>query len=57
MVYEGSHIEYEAFLKKNVMVPMRDDVKLATDIYFPSKNGIPVSGRFPSVVELSLIHI
>ena len=51
MVYEGSHIEYEAFLKKNVMVPMRDGVKLATDIYFPSKNGIPVSGRFPSVVE------
>ena len=51
MGYEGSHIEYEAFLKKNVMVSMRDGVRLATDIYFPSRNGIPVSGRFPSIVE------
>jgi uncharacterized protein len=33
---------------KNVMIPMRDGVRLATDIYFPSEDGVkPASGRFP----------
>ena len=36
---------------RNVMVPMRDGVKLATDIYFPAtKEGTPMPGKFPTLV-------
>ena len=28
--------EYEIFVQENVMVEMRDGIKLATDIYFPA---------------------
>ncbi|MCI0615901.1 CocE/NonD family hydrolase, partial [bacterium] len=35
---------------KNLMVPMRDDVHLATDIYEPSKNGVLASGKFPTLL-------
>jgi predicted acyl esterase len=30
---------------RNVMVPMRDGVRLATDIYSPAKNGLALEGR------------
>ncbi len=36
---------------KNVMVPMRDGVRLATDLYFPAKNGVRLEGRFPAILE------
>ena len=32
------------------MVPMRDGVKLATDIYRPAQNGTPAPGRFPTLL-------
>jgi putative CocE/NonD family hydrolase len=35
---------------KNIMVPMRDGVRLATDVYLPAWNGTPVAGRFPVLV-------
>jgi uncharacterized protein len=35
---------------KNVMVPMRDGVRLATDVYLPAQNGAPVTNRFPVLV-------
>jgi putative CocE/NonD family hydrolase len=38
---------YDVVVARNVMVPMRDGVKLATDIYFPSRNGAAIPGRFP----------
>ncbi len=47
----GSWIEYEVIVRRNVMVPMRDGVKLATDLYFPSKHGNIVQGAFPAVIE------
>ncbi|MEE9253374.1 MAG: CocE/NonD family hydrolase [Pseudomonadales bacterium] len=31
----------------DVMVPMRDGVHLATDIYFPARDGHPIDDRFP----------
>ncbi len=34
-------------VEKNVMVPMRDGVRLATDVYRPAADGRPVPGRFP----------
>lgn len=42
--------EYETIAVKNVMVPMRDGVHLATDIYEPSKNGVLASGKFPTLL-------
>jgi hypothetical protein len=36
---------------KNVMVPMRDGVLLATDIYFPAKDGARREGKFPAILE------
>ena len=35
---------------KNVMVAMRDGVKLAVDVYRPARNGQPVEGKFPVVL-------
>jgi len=36
---------------RNVMVPMRDGVKLATNIYLPSAGGAVVAGKFPVVLD------
>ena len=38
-------------IAKNVMVPMRDGVRLATDVYMPAKNGLPLEGKFPAILE------
>ena len=43
--------EYEVALTSDVMVRMRDGVRLATDIYRPARNGKPVPGRFPVILE------
>ena len=37
-------------LSKNVMVRMRDGIRLATDIYRPARDGELVPGRWPTVV-------
>jgi putative CocE/NonD family hydrolase len=42
--------EYEVVLERGVMVSMRDSVRLATDLYFPARDGRPVSGRFPAIL-------
>src|SRR6476469_5326356 len=42
---------YQVAAVKTVMVPMRDGIKLATDIYFPAQGGAPVEGKFPVVLE------
>ena len=36
---------------KNVMLRMRDGTRLATDIYRPARNGAPVEGKFPVLLE------
>ena len=35
----------------NIMVPMRDGVHLATNVYRPAENGKVVEGRFPVILE------
>jgi putative CocE/NonD family hydrolase len=35
----------------NVAVPMRDGVALATDLYFPAREGVKQSGRFPVILS------
>jgi putative CocE/NonD family hydrolase len=41
----------EVAVSKDVMVAMRDGVRLATDVYRPAANGMPLAGRFPVVLE------
>ncbi len=49
--YAGSHQQYDVLCESNVMVPMRDGVRLATDIYFPAADGGRVSGPLPVILE------
>ena len=49
--YSGSHQEYGVITESNVMVPMRDGVKLVTDIYFPAIGGRRAEGQFPVILE------
>jgi uncharacterized protein len=42
---------YEIAVTKNEMVRMRDGVRLATDIYRPSRGGSLVDGKFPVILE------
>ncbi len=46
----GAEPPFEVVTRGNVMVPMRDGVKLATDVYLPGRNGVAVDGRFPVVL-------
>ncbi len=36
-------------IERNVMVPMRDGVRLATDVYLPARDGQILPGRFPTL--------
>ncbi len=49
--YEGSHQEYGAICDANVMMPMRDGLRLATDIYLPAIGGVRADGEFPVILE------
>jgi len=42
---------YEILVLRDVMLPMRDGVRLATDIYVPAHDGKAVAGRFPTILE------
>jgi putative CocE/NonD family hydrolase len=47
----GSRVaQYEAILQKNVMIPMRDGVSLAADVYRPGRDGKASPGRFPALL-------
>jgi putative CocE/NonD family hydrolase len=43
--------KFEVIVAKNVMVPMRDGVKLATDVYIPARGGAVVPDKFPVLVS------
>ena len=45
-----SAIEYGINISKDVMILMRDGVRLATDIYRPTRNGEPTAGEFPTIL-------
>lgn len=42
---------YEVLLERDVGVMTRDGVRLATDVYRPARDGRPVPGRFPTILE------
>jgi uncharacterized protein len=41
---------YGVALAKDVMVPMRDGIRLATDVYRPARGGELVEGRYPTIL-------
>ena len=48
---EGSvSSEYGIVVSKNVMIAMRDGIRLATDLYRPARDGELVPGRYPTIV-------
>ena len=51
MPYHGSPQLYTSIVQKNVMVTMRDGVRLAADIYFPALDGKVVEGKYPVILE------
>jgi putative CocE/NonD family hydrolase len=42
--------EFGVIVEKNVMIPVRDGVKLAADLYRPARDGKPAAGRFPALL-------
>ncbi|MCZ6680580.1 MAG: CocE/NonD family hydrolase [Candidatus Poribacteria bacterium] len=46
----GSEPQYGIVVFKDVMVPMRDGVRLATDIYRPARDGELLPGPFPTIL-------
>jgi hypothetical protein len=44
------HSQYGIVISKDLMIPMRDGVHLATDIYRPAREGEPVSVRSPTIL-------
>lgn len=42
--------ELGVVLSKDVMVPMRDGIRLATDVYRPARDGELVEGRYPTIL-------
>ncbi len=45
--------ELDSYVVSEAMAPMRDGVRLATDIYRPARGGIAVEGRFPVLLYRS----
>ncbi len=46
-------MSYGIVVSKDVMVPMRDGIRLATDLHRPGRDGELVEGRFPTIVCLT----
>lgn len=42
--------EFQVILQKDTMVPMRDGVRLATDLYLPACSNAVAQGRFPVIL-------
>src|SRR5216117_1114367 len=49
-VAQQSARHHGIIVARDVMVPMRDGVRLATDIYRSAIDGEPVAGRFPTIL-------
>lgn len=48
----GSPKQYDAVATdRDLMMPTRDGKRMATDIFRPARNGVPVAGRFPVLLN------
>ncbi len=43
--------EYECIAESDVMIAVRDGVRLATDVYRPARGGVAIPGKFPVILE------
>ena len=43
--------EFDVHLTENVMVPTRDGIRMATDIYRPARDGRPLADRRPVLLH------
>jgi putative CocE/NonD family hydrolase len=43
--------EVEVHVERNIMVAMRDGLRLATDLYRPAVGGAPIAGKLPAILE------
>ena len=41
---------FDCNIERNIMVEMRDGVKLATDLYRPAMNGYPIDDKYPTLL-------
>ncbi len=41
---------YDVARQAGVMVPMRDEVPLATDVFLPARDGQPLEGKWPTIL-------
>ena len=46
-----SRPDLDVHLTENVMVPMRDGIRMATDIYRPARDGRPLNDRRPVLLH------
>ena len=51
MRQEGHTTSQDVITERSVMVPMRDGVRLSTDIYRPAKSGVALEGKFPVLLQ------
>jgi len=42
--------EFEVIVESNVMIPLRDGVRAATDLYFPAREGVKREGQYPVIL-------
>jgi putative CocE/NonD family hydrolase len=42
---------YDVAVESDIMVPMQDGIRLATDVYRPARGGRPVTAAFPVILE------
>lgn len=41
---------HDVVVERNIMVPMRDGIRLATDVYRPARDDMPLDGQFPVIL-------
>jgi putative CocE/NonD family hydrolase len=46
----GSSADLDAVIARDIMVPMRDGVRLATDVYHPARGVDSLAGRYPTLL-------
>jgi putative CocE/NonD family hydrolase len=42
---------YDVAVDSNLMIPVRDGIRLSTQLYRPARNGVPVDERFPVLLQ------
>ncbi|MBI2887970.1 MAG: CocE/NonD family hydrolase [Chloroflexi bacterium] len=51
MAFQVSKPEYDVVVSLDLLIPMRDGVRLVCDVYRPARDGEPLPGPFPVMLE------